>query len=105
MEGSNNTDSAAPESQILDISTPVKKNDARTKKPRSLKRKWVILAIIFVLAIAPAIFILIRSSSDTKTEKTYEDCIRECVLLKDTGEIDVPYGNCFEYCREGLSSP
>jgi len=104
MEGSNNTDSAASESQILNISTPVKKNDAHTKKPKFLKRKWVILAIIFILAVAPAAFILIRVLNNAKTEKQYEDCVRECVLSKNSGESEseseVPYKNCFQYCRE-----
>lgn len=90
--------------EILNISTPIKKTLHR-KKPRNPRKKWIVLVLIFVIATVPAIFILMRSSSDSKTEVSYEGCIKECVLSKNSGESEAPYGNCFEYCKEDPVSP
>lgn len=103
MEDVDKADSPAGESRVLNLSTPVKK-EGLAKKSKSVNRKWVILVLIFVLAVAPALFILIRLLNNAKTEKQYEDCVRECVLSKNSGESEsegeIPYKNCFQYCRE-----
>lgn len=104
MEDFNEKESPVVESQVLNVSTPQEKKVHR-RGPQKSKRKWIILAIVLVLAVAPALYILLRPSGDTRVKKNYEECVKECVLLKDSGEIDVPYGNCFEYCREDVSSP
>jgi hypothetical protein len=104
MEDFNKKESPVTESQVLNVSTPQEKK-VHSRGPQKSKRKWIILAIIVVFAVAPALYILLRPSGEDKVKKNYEECVRECVLLKNSDEIDVPYGNCFEYCREDASSP
>jgi len=97
MESSDKTDNLEAKDQVLNVTTTRKSAPTR---PRSLKRKWVMLVIIFVIIVAPAVLILVRSYNNTKVENQYEDCVEKCVLSKGSGEVEVPSGNCFEYCRE-----
>lgn len=103
MEDLEKQEKVAAESEVLNIaSLPGKKVSRRSS---SSSKKWVILIIIVILAVIPAVFILFRSSGDTIETQSYEECVKECVVKKDTGEVDVPYGNCFEYCRENVLTP
>ena len=99
MENIGKIDSPETDSQVINITTSAKKNKPAIKL-RSTKRKWVILALVFLLAVAPAVFILFRLLVNKRTEQKYEDCIRECVVSKNSGETDDPYRNCFEYCKK-----
>jgi len=104
MEDSNYDNGLTTESQVLNVSTPQEGKVGR-RRSRKSSNKWIILVLIAVIAVVPALYILFKSSGGATQEKSYEECVKECVSLKDTGEIDVPYGNCFEYCREDVPTP
>jgi hypothetical protein len=101
MEDASNKSEIVGESRVINVSTPQEK--AHTKgKSQSSKRKRLALVVVAILVVASVAFLLFRSSGGSLVKQSYEDCVKECITQKESGEIDVPYGNCFEYCREEL---